>query len=223
MKHLSCVLTMLMRLRQLTCHPWLLRRNPGDPAHPDDFQISDDDIFRSLNVEAVDAAADLANATNLLGQEWVDDMTKRLKDRYDNMVNAPKHEPDAEPEGLGECPICMEHYTDEVVTECRHSFCKGCLHELYVAPPRDATMLTDAQQQEGARNCPLCRGVITKEKTFASVAFFDPEKEVGVKDERGDNGEGMDVDVKPAVDRKGKRKSVSVQILRWAETFIETS
>lgn len=199
---------MLMRLRQLTCHPWLLRRNPGDPAHPNDFEISDNDIFRSLNVEPVDTAADLERAIKLLGQDWVDDMSKRLRERYDRMVNAPKQDEEADREA--ECSICMEPFTEEVVTECKHSYCKACIHEIFENAPRDAADLNEMQAEQGARKCPLCRGVIARDKTFAALAFFDAEKEFPAI-EGGDEMD-WDMDVKPNVDRKGKRKSVSIEL-----------
>jgi hypothetical protein len=202
LKHLSCVLVMLMRLRQLTCHPWLLRRNPGDPAHPNDFLITDDDIFHSLNMEAVDTAGDLDRATRLLGQAWIDETTLRLTERYTKVAE----DKDSE-EGLGECPICFEPFVDEVITQCRHSYCKTCINELFTAPPRDATELTEQQVQQGVRNCPLCRGAIDHERAFAALAFFDPEKDAP-RQEEGDVDVNMDV--KPDIDRKGKRKAVSL-------------
>ena len=193
---------MLMRLRQLTCHPWLLRRNPGDPAHPDDFQVSDEDLNLSMNMPIINAGADFVNAVNLMGEEWVVDVTDRLKLRHDRMINAPKRDEEAEKDN--ECSICLDIFTDESITSCKHSYCRGCIDEIFQNAPRDGTDLTDAEVANGARKCPMCRAVIERNKLFAAVAFFDPEK--------------VEDDVKPdvvkfeeGVDRKGKRKSVSTQ------------
>lgn len=197
---------MLMRLRQLTCHPWLLRRNPGDPAHPDDFQVSDEDLYNSLNIPIANAGADFMNAINIMGEDWVADMAKRLRERYDRLLNAAKK--DEETEKDNECSICLDIYSDEIVTECKHSFCRGCIDEIFANAPRDGGDLTDEQAASGARKCPMCRAVIEKKKVFAAVAFFDPEKE---KDEKPDISEPE------GSDRKGKRKSVSEIDQKWLE------
>lgn len=205
MKNISCILTMLMRLRQLCCHPWLLRRNPGDPAHPDDFEVSDEDLNASMNVPLVNAGADFINAVSLLGENWVVEITAKLKARHDLFVNAPPADEEAEKDN--ECSVCLEAYDAETVTECKHSFCRTCINEIFATPPGDGGDLTDEQSARGARKCPMCRAVIEKNKLFAAIAFFDPEAEGGAaKPEDGASGSGS----APGSDRKGKRKSVSL-------------
>jgi hypothetical protein len=200
---MSCVLTMLMRLRQLTCHPWLLRRNPGDPAHPDDFEVSEEDLMVSMNMPVVNAGADFISAVTQLGDAWVTDVAAKLKARYDANVDMP---PGAEDEaGDNDCGICMDAFDAETITECKHSFCRECIGEVFKSPPGDGGDLTDEQSARGARKCPLCRSVIEQTKLFSSLAFFEPEKQDGVKAEDGGSGS----DSGPSSDRKGKRKAVS--------------
>lgn len=200
LKHMSCVLAMIMRLRQLTCHPWLLRRNPGDPSHPDDFEVSEEDLNASMNIPVVNAGADFIRAVDLMGEEWVADVSARLKTRHDDAANAPAEAEDAAK--WNECGICLDVFDGETITQCKHSYCQICISEIFNTAPGDGGDLTDEESARGARKCPLCRGIIEKNKVFAAVAFFDAEKE---DEEEGAAGSSS----APGSDRKGKRKMVS--------------
>ncbi|KAM9387539.1 E3 ubiquitin-protein ligase TRIM7-like [Phaethornis superciliosus] len=45
------------------------------------------------------------------------------------------------------CPLCLELFSQPLITECGHNFCRGCLQTLLGVPPRPAA-------------CPQCRGPI---------------------------------------------------------------
>ncbi|NXP06996.1 TRI11 ligase, partial [Thinocorus orbignyianus] len=45
------------------------------------------------------------------------------------------------------CPICLEFFSQPVLTDCGHSFCQPCLQALLGTPPRPAA-------------CPQCRATV---------------------------------------------------------------
>ncbi|XP_071590577.1 E3 ubiquitin-protein ligase TRIM7-like isoform X2 [Heliangelus exortis] len=45
------------------------------------------------------------------------------------------------------CPLCLELFSEPLITPCGHNFCRGCLQTLLGVPPRPAA-------------CPQCRGTI---------------------------------------------------------------
>ena len=86
LKHYHVILVMLMRLRQLCCHPWLLRAK-GNQVSPDglDLTVTDDDIFGDLDGAKVDDESEHGRAVALQGQAWVDKLADTLKTRHEAM------------------------------------------------------------------------------------------------------------------------------------------
>lgn len=187
-------------------HPWLLRRNPGDIAHPEDWEISDSELFGD-QVEAFEAARDSQAAVDTLGHRWVLEVTGRLKQRHERLQ---VQEGGDEAEKELECPICMEPMEQEAIAECKHSFCKTCISELFDAPARDVDM-SDEQTTRGCRKCPICRQVMEKNRFYLAVAFFDPEKEKDDKPKIEEVPSAEEPEEKPKLSDKvaGKRKAVS--------------
>lgn len=209
------VLVMLLRLRQLCCHPWLLRRNPNDVSHPEDLRISDDELFATVDEASEDDISEVARAITLLGQPFVDKVTATLAARSRSMVKA-EHNHEREATAEGECPICFDQMTEERISACAHSFCNGCITEVFNAPPRDVD-LTDEQLAAGVRKCPLCRGPLERNKIFRAQAFMPREPTPETEDDEGAGIEEIsdDTDVKPAIANgelsakaKGKRRAV---------------
>lgn len=123
----------------------------------------------SRDAALVDDMAELKRALDLLGQDFIDKVTTKLQDR---------HRDDNDSSDV-ECAICFEpfeHEHDERVTECFHSFCKDCTEELFNSPVRTAD-LTEAQQADGMRQCPMCRAALSRKCTFRASAFFNPVAE----------------------------------------------
>ena len=86
LKHYSVILVMLMRLRQLCLHPWLLRsKNKDALVNGIDFTVSDTDIFDNLDTLKGSAQDEVERAVALLGQAWVDKVTQTLKNKYESM------------------------------------------------------------------------------------------------------------------------------------------
>ncbi|RXK35500.1 hypothetical protein M231_07232 [Tremella mesenterica] len=220
MKHMACVLTMLLRLRQLTCHPYLLRRNPGDAAsHPEDFVISDDQLMGMENVaSSTSNEEEQTRANKLLGSQglaFVEKAKRIMKEREDRLATAPIPSKSAKQEKREveeveehECPICFDNLVDEVITPCFHLFCRTCIEEICNTAPR-GTILSDHDIERGVRPCPLCREPIEKAKLFRASAFVEPPEEDSPEPPE-DVSSDLDVkEEKPDVEilRNGKRKS----------------
>ncbi|RXK38666.1 hypothetical protein M231_04073 [Tremella mesenterica] len=188
MKHMACVLTMLLRLRQLTCHPYLLRQNPGDAAsHSEDFVISDDQLMGMENVaSSASNEEEQTRANKLLGSQglaFVKKAKRIMKEREDRLATAPipskstkQEKREVEEVEEHECPICFDNLVDEVITPCFHLFCQTCIKEICNTAPR-GTILLDHDIERGVRPCPLCREPIEKAKLFRASAFVEPPEE----------------------------------------------
>ncbi|WWD10365.1 hypothetical protein V865_008500 [Kwoniella europaea PYCC6329] len=214
MKHYSVVLVMLLRLRQLTCHPWLLRRNPNDGAHEGDVLVSDEDLLSGVDAVKTDDIAEVARAKTLLGDEVVEQMKKKLAERQAKINDAASDDTEASREE--ECPICSDVFTDERITPCLHSFCAPCLQDVFNSAANNAD-LADADIHAGRRACPLCRGPIERGRVFRAEAFMEHDKEDEESDMAEEDGVDDDIDAKlehneeeeeyEEGDRKGKRKA----------------
>ncbi|WVR05014.1 hypothetical protein IAU60_002026 [Kwoniella sp. DSM 27419] len=192
MKHYSIMLVMLMRLRQLTCHPWLLRRNPnsGD-RHDMDVVVTDEDLFAGIDQPKTDDISELARASTLLGQEFVDRVKKALLDRQ-GRLEAAADANDEEATREGDCAVCYDAFNDERITPCGHSFCAACLEDIFNAPAANVD-LSEEDIQAGRRKCPMCRSSIEKGRIFRAAAFL-PQDDDGDVDAESDIDDGLDDD-----------------------------
>ncbi|EAQ88403.1 hypothetical protein CHGG_05022 [Chaetomium globosum CBS 148.51] len=64
-------------------------------------------------------------------------------------------------ESQEECPVCMEHLTDPVITHCKHSFCRACISRVI----------------EIQHKCPMCRAELAEDK------LVEPAPEHSAEDE----------------------------------------
>lgn len=79
---------------------------------------------------APESREELSRARELVGTEFVAKMKQKLKELTLRRVEAEKESVDAVVED-DECPICMDVFTDALVTPCAHIFCRECLGKLY--------------------------------------------------------------------------------------------
>ncbi|TYJ54749.1 hypothetical protein B9479_004597 [Cryptococcus floricola] len=217
LKNYHVVLVMLTRLRQLTCHPWLLRRNPNDIMRDGDVAITDEDLFGGVEAPKSDDISEQARASTLVGLEFVERVKGIILERIKRLETASDN--DNGEAGDCECSICYEQFTDERITPCCHSFCAECIDNIFNSAQGNAD-LDDADVQAGRRKCPLCRTVMDKHKIFRASAFEPKEPTEDEEDNWGEQAEEDDVEdygakISALADeagmsdkKKGKRKAV---------------
>ncbi|KAI9864786.1 MAG: hypothetical protein M1813_002556 [Trichoglossum hirsutum] len=192
-------LVLLMRLRQICNHPYLIM-----DAIKKDFSI--DDIKTALEQETV---------INPI-EEPDDD-----EDLPENIMGAiSQHRPIvgttsglrqvlriAQTEAAGrsnQCSICMDVPEDPVTTNCRHIFCQGCI----------TTVIQRAAMDDGdGAKCPSCRREITDQELRA---YLPRQEEVEGSGESLNNKHWLD-QVKTLMPST-KMKALMEQLRVWRET-----
>lgn len=89
LKQYHVVLVMLTRLRQFCCHPWLLRASEEYQATHDAGYVNLDEEDDGPNKVEPMAQVDVDQVQRAVaahGQDWVDKVTKKLKDRHQQML-----------------------------------------------------------------------------------------------------------------------------------------
>ncbi|KAK4687537.1 hypothetical protein P7C73_g2588, partial [Tremellales sp. Uapishka_1] len=227
LKNYSVVLVLLLRLRQLCNHPYLLKRKSGEPIDINDLTVSDEDLFGDLDGGHHSTDGDLERAVALMGQDFVDKVQQKMKDKARALgKNADEDEGDDNEDC---CPVCFDTFTDERITSCAHSFCAGCLEEIFNAPLRDATDLTDDQVVAGVRKCPCCRQEIERTKIFRADAFLEPRSASEDYESMNEDEGAEKVEVKNedgeqetrSSTKSGKKRMVRVLILMGNATDAE--
>ena len=151
----AAVLELLLRMRQLACHPALVPANLSSRVTALLGLIAD--VSRRGSTEATKAGAAAAAAPPVeLSADQVDQL-------LDALVQA----------SGDDCAICLDPLTDLVVTLCAHVFDRACL----------ATHVTTQVRQAGVAACPLCRrplpataesgGAISADELKARAARLD--------------------------------------------------
>jgi hypothetical protein len=86
LKQYHVVLVMLTRLRQLCCHPWLLRASDEYRDNCIELEENVDENNPGLPPGNLSDEQEIARAETTLGLAWVDDVRKKLEERYASMV-----------------------------------------------------------------------------------------------------------------------------------------
>ncbi|GJE92995.1 SNF2 family N-terminal domain-containing protein [Phanerochaete sordida] len=178
-KNHSAVLVLILRLRQLCCHPNLvLHDDSGDPTM----------------AMASAAEKEFERAKKVMGVRWAMDMKKQFLDR----AKAALRDYDAEDLEAddGTCPVCNEMFVGDngLVLACGHEVCSDCCRELASAPvvhdgifgeaDDDTNMRVEAEFEKaaakGLRPCPICKKMndLRQSATFRSSAFKPTEDEL---------------------------------------------
>ncbi|KAL5496134.1 hypothetical protein ACEPAH_3051 [Sanghuangporus vaninii] len=149
MKNYSFILVMILRLRQLCCHPKLATTEA-----------------ESEEMDADRLKIELAKATKIMGAQKVEEVKERFKLRILHCMKAELGL--AKPED-DECAVCMEPIVENRrVTSCAHEFCSVCINEvLQNSRGRDV---------EDSALCPLCRAKIDESHVFVGK-IFEPSAE----------------------------------------------
>ncbi|TRM63219.1 SNF2 family N-terminal domain-containing protein [Schizophyllum amplum] len=176
-KNYSFVLVLILRLRQLTCHPQLILAQSGELDDP------------SLIV-GTDAEKERSRATKLMGRPWVESVIRRF------MARAQLGFGDDDPALGADCPVCHDLFTTITgrLLPCGHQICVDCLedrmnsdiaHDGIFGEGSEKENLKAEQEYEravaqGLRPCPTCNQMLNLkgDKIFKSAAFEPTKEEV---------------------------------------------
>ncbi|KAG1859721.1 SNF2 family N-terminal domain-containing protein [Suillus subluteus] len=180
LKNATAILAMILRLRQLCCHPNLILCHTEEHEDPS-ILISDD------------KGREFARAIRVMGTAWVSDVKKRFMTRaLESNLFAFTDEEGADPT----CPICKDLYANNAgrVLTCGHEICFDCMLILSNSPivhngefghgnekeNLRAEREYEAAVAKGHRPCPTCKKMndLTQTKVFKSIAFEPEDDEV---------------------------------------------
>ncbi|TFK47207.1 hypothetical protein OE88DRAFT_1811381 [Heliocybe sulcata] len=184
LKNHHYILAMILRLRQLSCHPHLILSLAEPYSDPTLLVASDADKER-------------ARAMQVMGHSWVAEVKKSFMSRA-RMMALEFEDEDEGPDTF--CPVCGDLYVNDSgrVLTCKHQICFDCALGLRTAPVAhdgnfgegsEAENLKAEKEYEAAvakgwRPCPTCKKMCDmNEKMFRSSAF-EPTTEEMEKIER---------------------------------------
>ncbi|TDL15102.1 hypothetical protein BD410DRAFT_796684 [Rickenella mellea] len=155
MKNYAFILVMILRLRQLCCHPNLIltkAQNNGEEEEDTDGGLSE-----------------YERAVKELGPETLKSILERFRRRAENRLKAERGSIEMDDE---ECSICFEPLVNNGrITPCGHEFCYDCINELL-------RVLEGAEAGEDGPQCPMCRSAIDRKRIYKSSAFEPSEAEL---------------------------------------------
>ncbi|KAK0459781.1 SNF2 family DNA-dependent ATPase [Desarmillaria tabescens] len=181
-KNHAAVLVMILRLRQLCCHPNLI------------LSLTDsyDDPTMLL---AGEAEKELSRALKFRGRQWVDDVKKMFLLRA-RAAETLDFDDDEEGEEGSSCPACGDYLTNETgrILGCKHEMCFDCLLDMRNAPIAHNGEFGNGSEKEnlaaekkyeeaaskGHRPCPTCKEMqnVGDSKVFRSIAFQPTDEEL---------------------------------------------
>ncbi|KAJ7662894.1 SNF2 family N-terminal domain-containing protein [Mycena rosella] len=182
-KNHAAVLVMILRLRQLCCHPYLILSIAEGEGYGDPTLLLGSDTEKERG-----------RAANLMGRPWVDSVKRRFLLRAsatellddDDEANAPS----------SNCPVCKDMFLGDNgrVLPCGHEICFDCTLDLSNSPiAHDGVFGEGSEKQnlemekeyenaaaKGLRPCPTCHKMtdLTAKKVFKSAAFEPSEEEL---------------------------------------------
>ncbi|KAF8921264.1 SNF2 family N-terminal domain-containing protein [Mucidula mucida] len=174
MKNHAAVLVMILRLRQVCCHPYLILANTdGDGDNSEDYE------------------KERSRAITAKGRPWVDSMKRRFMVR----ARAAESLELSNDEG-STCPACTEPMQPNAgrILGCGHEMCFDCLLDMRNAPAAHDGIFGEGTEKEnlavekkfedaaakGYRPCPTCKEMqdVSEKKVFKSSAFEPTEEEL---------------------------------------------
>ncbi|KAG6856050.1 hypothetical protein H0H87_008064 [Tephrocybe sp. NHM501043] len=176
----AAVLVMILRLRQLCCHPNLILSQTEGYEDPTLLVGSDSD-------------KELARAKKIMGGNWVSQIKQRslTRRRASELLD---FSDEAAPES--NCPVCQEYFMNDngLVLTCTHEICFDCLMDLRNSAIVHNGIFGEGSEKEnieaekeyesaaarGYRPCPTCKKMIdlTPNKTFKASAFEPTNEEL---------------------------------------------
>ncbi|KZT61690.1 hypothetical protein CALCODRAFT_490930, partial [Calocera cornea HHB12733] len=172
LKNYSHILVLILRLKQLCCHPSLIQEQ------------NDDQIMRTAGDDDKELSDEANRAVQLMGAAWVDQLKAKLFTVMAERVKTEQRSLDEEVDN-DVCPVCFDTMTDPMVTACSHIYCNDCVEKLF-----EKAMEPGPEYKAAERPCPSCRQPISQEKLFRRSAFEPSDDQLagilgrpGVKDE----------------------------------------
>ncbi|THV01709.1 hypothetical protein K435DRAFT_836766 [Dendrothele bispora CBS 962.96] len=173
------VLVMILRLRQLCCHPHLILSQTEDYADPTVLMGGDGEKER-------------ARALKAKGKVWVDKVKQRLliRARADNVFDFADELDDAT------CPVCDEAFVEDKgrILGCGHEVCSECVLDIRNSAIEHNGIFGEGNEKEnmeierkfeeanakGWRPCPTCKSMqdLSEAKIFKLDAFQPTEEEL---------------------------------------------
>ncbi|KAG9040527.1 hypothetical protein FS837_000503 [Tulasnella sp. UAMH 9824] len=196
-KNYQFVLVMILRLRQVCCHPQLIAYAAEELAGHDAERVLEAPVgFEDGEGGGGWIRNDITAATAAMGPEMVKKLKATLKERarvkLDRAINKL---PSQDVENDDECPICTEVMGNARITVCGHRFCPDCIEGHF---NNQINYQRDDEAGIETRPCPLCRHVIREDQLFPS-SLFEP----GAAELRS-----MKMDIKQAKKKKKKRSKL---------------
>ncbi|KAG6335342.1 hypothetical protein ID866_3753 [Astraeus odoratus] len=148
---------MLLRLRQICVHPALIQETC-------DALVASDELSGKRDLKA-----ERARAARSVSTEFVSRLMTQYKELAKARMLAEGESADAVVDAE-ECPICMDAFTDAIVTACGHAFCRECIVTILNGPC--AVDEENPKKYKGnEKACPSCRSPISADKIFVREAF----------------------------------------------------
>ncbi|KAJ7325554.1 SNF2 family DNA-dependent ATPase [Mycena albidolilacea] len=179
-KNHAAVLVMILRLRQLCCHPHLI------------LSIAEGQGFGDPTLLlGSDAEKERGRATKLMGKSWVEAILRRFL-RRETLDNEDEEDAD----DSANCPVCKDLIYGENgrVLPCGHEICFDCTLDLSNSPIAHDGIFGEGSEKQnlavekayeeaaakGLRPCPTCHKMtdLKSTKVFKSSAFEPTEDEL---------------------------------------------
>ncbi|KIY72134.1 hypothetical protein CYLTODRAFT_418117 [Cylindrobasidium torrendii FP15055 ss-10] len=180
-KNHTAILVMILRLRQLCCHPHLILAQGSDFDDPTVMMGGDAD------------AKELSRALKQKGNQWI----TRMKARFMRRARAAELEDNDDSDGHNTCPMCNDMYSlaaGRILGGCAHEMCDQCLDDLRNAPPEHNGIFGYGSEKEneaaekryeeaaakGHRACPKCKTMqdVSDKNVFKAAAFQPTDEDM---------------------------------------------
>ncbi|KAJ6562842.1 SNF2 family DNA-dependent ATPase [Mycena vulgaris] len=182
-KNHAAVLVMILRLRQLCCHPHLILSIAEGQGYGDPTLLLGSDTEKERG-----------RALNLMGRPWVESIKRRFLIRA-SATELLDDEDEANAESSN-CPVCKDLFLGDNgrVLPCGHEICFDCTLDLSNSPIAHDGVFGEGNEKQnldiekeyemaaakGLRPCPTCHNMtdLKATKIFKSSAFEPSEEEL---------------------------------------------
>ncbi|KAG0175436.1 DNA helicase rad5 [Apophysomyces sp. BC1034] len=143
LSHYASIFQLLIRLRQVSCHPYLVIGNKSEGELRETLRTD----YGSITLESL--IAKYSNGSDMsLSQDQQRYNISVLQNLLSKQKSFPKKsEEDIESQDEDECPICLENVDSMIMMACSHMACRPCVMD-YLQKQEDKGLSAE---------CPVCR------------------------------------------------------------------